>query len=108
MMLAVPSNKLCVTHVDDVVQAYAVLLHHKDAKEVYNIAGQNGVTIKCIAETIAAKLHCKSESVTGEEADKVLGPFISLFTCMNNQADNTKAGRELGWKPEHLSFITES
>jgi len=93
--------------VDDVVQAYAALLHHKDAKGVYNIAGENGVTIKCIAESIAAKLHCKCESVTREEADKVLGPFISLFTCMNNQADNTKARQELGWKPEHLSFITE-
>ena len=98
------ANKLCVVHVDDAVRGYMSFLTHKDARGAYNIAGQNGITSKAIAETIASKLNCSTASVSMEEAQHLFGPFIATLGSMNSQADCSKALHELGWKPQHLDF----
>jgi len=93
-----------VVHVDDAVQAYVSLLTHKDAKGIYNITGENGVTSKTIADIIAAKQKCKCESVTVEEAEKLFGVIIARLTSGNNQTDSSKTRRELDWKPQYTSI----
>ena len=86
------------------MRGYMSFLTHKDARGVYNIAGQNGITSKAIAEVIASKLNCNTASVSMEEAQQLFGPFIAMLGSMNSQADCSKAMRELGWQPQHLDF----
>ena len=98
------TNKMSVVHVDDAVQAYLALLDHKDAHGMFNIPSENGVTGKSMAESIAAKLHCKVKSVSMETAEDLFGPHIAKLTSMNNQVDGSRVHRELGWTPQHTSF----
>jgi len=91
-------------HVDDAAQAYVSLLTHKTARGVYNIVGENGVTGKDMADIIAAKLHCKAESVKEEEAVELFGGFIAMVTAMNNQVDSSKAKQDLDWNPQYTSI----
>ena len=103
-MRAAGDNKMCVAHVDDVASAYVALLSHREARGAFNVPGQNGVTSKEIAEIIAGKLQCKTESVTLEEAQKLFGPIIAKITSQNCQADGSKIKRELGWEPVHTDI----
>ena len=98
------TNKLCVVHVDDAVRAYMSFLTHKDAHGVYNIAGQNCITSKDIAEIIASKLKCHTSSVSLEEAQVLFGPFIAKLGSMNSQADCSKALHDLEWQPQYMDF----
>lgn len=97
-------NKLCVVHVDDAVHGYVSCLRHKNARGIYNLVGENGVTSQTIAEIIAAKQSCKTESVSIEEAEKLFSPIIARLTSSNNQADSSKAKHELDWKPQYTSI----
>lgn len=91
-------------HVDDAVRGYVSCLTHKNARGTYNLVGENGVTSQTIAEIIASKQGCKTESVTIEEAEKLFNPIIARLTSSNNQADSSKAKHELDWKPHYTSI----
>lgn len=103
-MAAVGDNKLCVVHVDDAVRGYVSCLSHKNARGIYNLVGENGVTSQTIAKIIASKQSCKTESVTLEEAEKLFSPLIARLTSSNNQLDSSKAKHELEWKPQYTSI----
>ena len=82
-------NKMCAVHVDDAARAYVALLTHSSAKGIYNVVGENGVTSKDLAERIASKLHCGTESITREEAQKLFGFVIAMRTGANNPPELT-------------------
>lgn len=84
-----------------------LLLTHKTAHGVYNLAGQNGITSKEIAEIIAASLGCGAVSVSLEEAQKLWGPFVAHGISINSQADWSKAFCDLGWEPLQTNFEQE-
>lgn len=98
---------MCAVHVDDAASAYAALLTHKDARGAYNVSGETGFTAKDIAETIAAKLKCRTKSVQLDEAKELFGPVVAMRVSMNAQVDNSKAQRELNWKPQHTNIKQE-
>lgn len=80
---------------------------HKHAHGVYNVAGQNNITSKDIADIIATRLRCKTVSVPLEEAEKLFGPFIAQSSSMNSQADTSKAQHDFDWQPQHTNFHEE-
>ena len=96
-----------MVHVDDAVRAYMSCLTHKNARGVYNVAGQNNITSKDIAEIIATRLQCKTVSVPLEEAEKLFGPFIAQSSSTNSQANTSKAQHDLDWQPQHTNFHKE-
>lgn len=100
---------MCAVHVEDAARAYASCVTHKNARGAYNVVGQNGVTGKDIADITARKLQCKTESVSLEEALKLFSdiPVVAMVLSTNNQAGNSKALRELGWKPQHTRIQEE-
>ena len=91
-------------HVDDAVRAYVALLTHPEARGVYNVVSENGVTSKAIADIIASKLGCKTESVSFEESAELFGPFVARITSKNNQVDYSMTQRDLDWSPQFLSI----
>lgn len=97
-------NKLCAVHVDDAVRAFVSAVTHTKAEGIYNIVGENGITGKNLADTIAAKLKCKTQSVTLEEAKEVIPPWLAYVTSLNNQVDNSKTRQDLDWTPQHQDF----
>ncbi|KAL0056069.1 hypothetical protein WJX82_007413 [Trebouxia sp. C0006] len=76
-------------HVDDAARAYVALLTHSSAKGIYNVVGENGVTSKDLAERIASMLHCGTESITREEAQKLFGFVIAMRSGANNPPELT-------------------
>ena len=93
-----------MVHVDDAAHAFAALVTHTNARGTYNVSGENGITSKEIAEVIASRVGCKTESVTLDEAKDLFGPAIAGLTSKNNQVDNSKTQSELQWKPRHTDF----
>ena len=93
-----------MVNVDDAARAFAALVSHPEARGVYNVSGENGITSKEVAEIIAARVGCKTESVTLDEAKGLFGPAIAGLTSKNNQVDNSKTQSELSWKPQHTDF----
>ena len=93
-----------MVHVDDAVRAYVALLTHPDARGVYNVVSENGVTSKDIADIIATKLGCKTNSVTFAESTQLFGPFVARITSKNNQVDYSMTQRDLDWSPQYTSI----
>ncbi len=95
---------MCAVHADDAARTYVALLTHTSARGIYNVVAENGVTSKDLAEIIASKLHCDTESITREEAEKLFGFVVAMRTGVNNQADASKTQYELDWKPQYTSI----
>lgn len=88
-----------MVRVEDAVSAYVFYHYTQECRGICNVVGENGVTGRMFAESVAGKLHCKVESMTMKEAEESYGS-----TLTNNQADNSKAQRGLGWTPQYASF----
>jgi len=45
--------------------------------------------------------------VSKEEAQKILGPFLAMFTTLENRPSNKKAVEKLGWKIKGPDMIMD-
>ena len=93
-----------MVRVEDAVSAYVFYHYTQKCRGICNVVGENGVTGRMFAESVAGKLRCKVESMTMKEAEESYGSMCTMVMSMNNQADNSKAQRGLGWTPQYTSF----
>jgi UDP-glucose 4-epimerase len=92
-------QRRCFLHVADLVPALAELLEHPRAYgEVFNLGGEEEITIRELAERIVA-LTGSSSPIVSVTAEELYGPG---FEDMRRRVPNTeKAQRLIGFAPTH-------
>lgn len=84
------TNRRSLTYIDDMVKAMANVVTNFKPGEVYNIAGDNNVTMKELSDEILKIIGKDDSIVTYENAEKL--------NALNKKADNTKAKKDLGFR----------
>jgi nucleoside-diphosphate-sugar epimerase len=101
------SQHWSLVHRDDVADAYALALEHAAPGERYLLADESRCTVKELAEAVAGATGAKPVPWPAADLVRVHGALGEAL--LNDlQVTSSKARRELGWVPRHLSFVNEA
>ncbi|MGI5455738.1 SDR family oxidoreductase [Streptomyces sp. CA-249302] len=98
-------NQWAAGHTLDVARLFRLALEHAPAGSQLYAAGEEGITVREIAETIGRHLDVPAVSIPADRAaDHFKGfPFITLDVPMSN----AETRRSLGWEPVHPGLVAD-
>ena len=99
-------NRVSAVHVSDAVRLYRLALEKGQGGARYHAVGEDGVTLRDIAEMIGAGLKMPVESITPEEAPKYFGLMAHLAT-IDLAASSALTRQQLGWNPAGPDLLTD-
>jgi nucleoside-diphosphate-sugar epimerase len=100
------ANRWPAAHTRDVGALYRLAIEKAPAGSSLHGVGDEGISFKQIAETIADGLGIPTRSVTAEEAVDALG-FLASFAGLDNLTSNAKTRALLGWEPTHPGWVED-
>jgi nucleoside-diphosphate-sugar epimerase len=99
-------NRWAAGHVLDTARLYRLALEKAAAGSRYNSVGEEGVSLREIAETIGRALKIPVVSKTPEEAAEHFG-FLAMFAGMDMPASSALTQKRLGWTPTGPGLIAD-
>ena len=99
-------NRVPAVHVSDAVRLYRLALEKGQAGARYHAVGEEGITLRDIAEVIAAGLKMPVESITPEEAPMYFGWMAHLAT-IDRAASSAMTRQQLAWEPAGPGLIAD-
>ncbi|MGW7130945.1 SDR family oxidoreductase [Streptomyces bobili] len=100
------SQRWPVTHRLDTARAYRLALEKAPAGSLLNIVGQEGVTIRSIAETIARHLDVPLSPIAAENAHEHFG-WLGALVSLDQPASSAITRDLLGWRPMHPTLLED-
>jgi nucleoside-diphosphate-sugar epimerase len=91
-------NRWPAVHVSDAARLFRLALERGVAGARYNAVGEEGVTLRDIAEVIGVGLGLPTESLTSEQAPAYFGALTHLATN-DFPASSALTRHQLGWLP---------
>jgi len=91
-------NRWAAVHRLDVPAVYRLALEKGPAGGVYHAVGEEGVSLKEIAEAIGRGLKIPVRSLSKDEAASHFGP-LAMFVGMDGPASSVLTQQRLGWRP---------
>jgi len=99
-------NRWSGAHRLDVARLYRLALEKGKAGASYHAVGEEGVTMRDIAEIIGRHLKLPVTSISQEEASAHFG-MMAMFVGMDGAASSALTQQWLGWKPTHIGLIAD-
>ena len=99
-------NRWSAAHVADVARLYKLVLEKNEAGAKYHAVGEEGVSMRDIAETIGRGLKTPVKSVSPEEAQSHFG-WLAMFATHDLQASSAITRKKLGWNPTGPGLIAD-
>ncbi len=99
-------NRWAAAHVSDVARLYKLVLEKNAAGAKYHAVGEEGVSMRDIAETIGRGLKVPVKSVSPEAAQSHFG-WLATFATHDFPASSAKTRKELGWTPTGPGLIAD-
>jgi nucleoside-diphosphate-sugar epimerase len=93
-------------HVLDVARLYRLALEKHETGAKYHAVGEEGVSLRDIAEAIGRGLKIPVVSIAPEEAAAHFG-FFAAFAGLDNPASSTLTQERLGWRPTGPGLISD-
>lgn len=95
-------------HVQDLAFAYVSSAEKELSNVILNVTDDSIVTFRQVAEAVAksAGMPRKVHELSEEESQNYFGP-ISQGMVLNQQINNARAKRLLGWKIHHAPFLND-
>lgn len=101
------TNRLAAVHVEDAADAYLLALRAGSAGRIYNVAAET-LTSRALAEAVATAAGIEQvESVTLEESQAAIHPFVALLLSKTFDLDASATQDDLGWTPHGLSLVDD-
>lgn len=100
------NNRWPAIHRLDAAQVFRLALEKAAKGARYNAIGDEGITVRTIAEVIGKKLNLPVASITNEEAMQHF-EWMSRFIVFDNPATSYTTQTQLGWKPVHIGLIED-
>ena len=99
-------NRWAAVHVSDVAHLYRLAFEKAEAGAIYHAVGEEGVSLKAIAEAIGRGLKVPVASIKPEEAEAHFGP-LAAFIGLDLSASNAITQDKLNWKPTGPGLIAD-
>ncbi|KAJ6187724.1 hypothetical protein N7519_002632 [Penicillium mononematosum] len=99
-------NRWPAVHRLDAARLYRLALEKGVAGSMYHAVGEEGVTMKDIAEAIGHSLDLPAVSKTLEETGS-LDSFMSFVMSMDNPTSSKKTQEALGWEPLNRKLLDD-
>ncbi|CAK4828153.1 unnamed protein product [Aphanomyces euteiches] len=100
------SNRWSAVHRLDAARLFRLALEAAPAGSKLHAIGEDGVSIREIAEVIGRKLDLPVISKSIEAAPGHFG-WLAHFVSQNIQASSKMTQERLGWKPEHADLLRD-
>jgi len=100
------ANRWPAAHVLDVAKLYALVLDQGYKGARYHAVAEEGVTMRTIAEVVAAGLGLPAVSLSSAEAPAHLGWF-AMFGGLDMLASSAWTRAQLGWEPTGPGLIAD-
>jgi nucleoside-diphosphate-sugar epimerase len=99
-------NRWAAAHVLDVARLYRLALEKHEAETRYHAVGEEGISLRDIAEVIGRGLKVPVVSISPEEADAHFG-FFGMFAQLDLSASSAVTQERLGWRPTGPGLISD-
>lgn len=100
------ANRWPAVHWLDAASLFRLALEKAPAGSVLHGVGDEGVTLREIAETIGRGLGVAVESISPEDAAARFG-FLAPLMAIDSVASSAMTQELLGWKPTHPGLIDD-
>ena len=100
------TNRWAAAHVSDTARLYRLALEKGTAGSKWHAVGEQGVTLKEIAEALGQRLSLPVVSISPEEAPAHFG-FLGSFMTLDSPTSNTKTRERLGWEPAGPGLVAD-
>jgi nucleoside-diphosphate-sugar epimerase len=99
-------NRWAAAHVLDVARLYRLALEKHEAGARYHAVGEEGVSMREIAEVVGRGLKVPVVSLSGEAASAHFG-WLTIFAGLDMPASSVQTREKLGWIPAGPGLITD-
>jgi nucleoside-diphosphate-sugar epimerase len=99
-------NRWPACHVLDAAPVYKLALEKGVAGTRYNAVGEQGVTVREIADSLGRGLNLPVVSKSPEEAAGHFG-WLTFFASADLPASSTLTQQRLGWRPTHVGLLAD-
>ncbi len=100
------SNRWAAAHIDDVARLYKLAVEKGEGNVRYHAVGEEGVSVKSIADTLGKTMKLPVVQKTKEEAAAHFG-FLASFIELDMPAANSLTKERLGWNPTGVGLLTD-
>ena len=101
------ANRWPAVHRLDAARLYRLALEKAPAGSVLHAIGEEGIPIREVAEVIGRHLGMPARSVTVEEAQEGMPPFLAAFLSFDIPASSALTQELLSWHPTHPGLIED-
>ncbi|WP_130736503.1 SDR family oxidoreductase [Flavobacterium sp. J27] len=99
-------NRWTAVHRLDAAKAFRLAIEKGLQGALYNVIGENSITIKSIATQISTKLNLPLVALSNEETAKHF-EWMSHFITFDAPATNLKTQEILNWQPKHIGLLED-
>ena len=99
-------NRWAAGHVSDAARLYRLALEKGEPGAKYHAVGEEGVSMRDIAEAIGRGLKVPVKSLKPEEAQSHFG-WMAMFAGMDLPASSAQTQKQLGWRPTGPGLIAD-
>lgn len=100
------SNRWPAAHVSDVARLYRLAFEKAEPGAIYHAVGEEGVSMKAIAEAHGRGLNVPVVSIKPEEAEAHFG-WLTRFAGHDMPASSALTQQKLNWKPTGPGIIAD-
>jgi nucleoside-diphosphate-sugar epimerase len=99
-------NRWAAAHIVDVARLYRLAVEKAEPNARYHAVGEEGVSMRAIAEALGRRLKMPVKSITPEEAQSFFG-WLAMFTGHDMPASSAQTRKKLGWEPIGPGLIAD-
>ena len=99
-------NRWPAGHVTDVARLYLLALERAEKGARYHAVGEEGVSMRDVAEVLGRSLKLPVKSITAEEAPVYFG-WLAMFAGLDMPASCAITRKKLGWNPAGPGLIAD-
>ena len=101
------SSRWPAVHHADCARVYVRAVETGAAHPRYHAVGEQGVTMRAIAEAIGKRLGVPTTSISAAEATDQLGAFLGPLVATDNPVSNALTVQRLDWAPRHPGLLAD-
>jgi nucleoside-diphosphate-sugar epimerase len=100
------ANRWPAAHILDVARLYRLAVEKAEPNAKYHAVGEEGVSMRDIAQAIARRLELPVKSIDAQEAPAFFG-WLGMFAGLDMPASNAQTRARLGWSPTGPALIAD-
>jgi nucleoside-diphosphate-sugar epimerase len=101
------ANRWPAGHTLDVARVFRLALEKAPPGTRWHPAGDEGIPLREIAQSIGDHLGLPAKSVPADELPSYFGPFMATFIANNTPVSTATTRRVLGWVPSHPGLFED-